>query len=99
MGHNWAGLKPNAYLPNDLYFWLQFVTGPHGKGFKLDPKVRLLESTRSTPFGSTVKNAPSQSMMVMSKGLQQKQPFSQKPQQQSSAARLNQGAVGGHFFG
>ena len=43
MGRNWAGLKPSAYLPNDLYFWLQFVTGPHGKGFELDTKVKLLE--------------------------------------------------------
>ena len=38
---NYNGAKNQACLPNDLYFWLQFVTGPQGANYNADPSVRL----------------------------------------------------------
>ena len=38
---NWHGAPTLACLPNDLYYWLQFVTGPQDASYIGDPLVKL----------------------------------------------------------
>ena len=38
---SWHGAPGLACLPNDLYYWLQFVTGPQDASYIGDPLVKL----------------------------------------------------------